>query len=668
MLTHPPGIGADSLLNKHSTGEPLSIAERIQRQRAARARWDKARAAAAAGVAGAAIGAGAGVVRQAVDNSVRAEASARLQGIYTADRLRQSDARLAAETTRLKDALTAAIRRRMRANPETGKERQERFRQIMQNPMGARVRPPETPVIGTLANLRIYDYQVSQLQKTLLQETRHLERLVRRDPDDVDAPHIRRQRARVLAVQADIDRLQKLKAAGPRKIARRGGDRQTGKRQVEVAAAVERKHVGGETLKQIKRRISDEKSNLTARHQRLMRLIDRRAEKIRATRADRIIKEDAAAVRAAFEQGQYQSKILRAARRGGALGAVAGLSTIGLGILAHHVARAVHRRASVRKIDGAAELAKAAEPETPEQSIGTGLSAAYRRWIDRLLGRGSEPLALGDGFAEAAADGLTRAYAEGLRNPPVDRVRSDPRAFIDVDFDQINSATRRHMAEYALDKIVQLTDAQRESIRQILMDQAIMRGIGPPDVARKIREAIGLTTYQRGVVDNYRQGLKDLDPRVLDRKLRDARYDRTIQKAIAKNEPLSDEQINDMVDAYHRRMIAHRAVTIARTEALRATSYGGVARAQEVLDDHPELDVTKKWLATEDGRTRCTHRDLNGKEVDGMETPFVTTVGNPIRWPLDDTSVADEVINCRCTLRFIFKPRHAAAAVQGTPA
>jgi hypothetical protein len=112
-----------------------------------------------------------------------------------------------------------------------------------------------------------------------------------------------------------------------------------------------------------------------------------------------------------------------------------------------------------------------------------------------------------------------------------------------------------------------------------------------------------------------------------------------------------------MVDAYHRRMLALRAETIARTESIRATSYGAVARAQEVLDQHPDLDVIKRWIATDDERTRPTHRDLNGKEVTGMLTPFRTSEGNLIRWPIDEDAVADECINCRCSIGFRFVPK-----------
>jgi hypothetical protein len=368
----------------------------------------------------------------------------------------------------------------------------------------------------------------------------------------------------------------------------------------------------------------------------------------------RTIEQNAEAIRQLYTTGAIRSRILKASGRGALIGGVAGLTAVGIAALSRHVATAGHRKRQhdIEKQDPFADLAKA----SPEDETAIRLAQQYRRWIDRLLGRSEHPLNLGDGFVDALGPGITEAFAKGLASPHVIGPE-DPRYRVEVDFDLINPAQRIHAATYALDRIVEMTDRQLEAIREAIKEKTVMRGIGPYDVARTIREAIGLTSYQRSVVASFRQQLNDLDPRALERELRDKRYDSTVRGAIRDNEALAAEQIDAMVDAYHRKFVALRAQTIARTEALRATSFGGIARVQDVLDRHPALEVTKRWLSTRDNRTRETHRDLNGKEVDGMDGAFLTSAGNHLRWPLDENGPADEVIRCRCTLQYIFKPK-----------
>lgn len=307
-------------------------------------------------------------------------------------------------------------------------------------------------------------------------------------------------------------------------------------------------------------------------------------------------------------------------------------------------------------------LAKLAR--TPQDDMAKGIAETYRAWIDRLLGKSSQPIDLINDTAAAIAEPIMRSFAAGAATPPLDSTDGDRKFFVDVDFDALNPAVRRHMADYALDRIVEISDSQREAIRGVLMQQSVLQGVGPRDAARSVREHIGLTTHQSGVVEGYRRELETLNPAALERKLRDARFDRTVRKAIETGTPLSDEQIDKMVDAYHRRMLALRAETIARTESIRATSYGALARAQDVLDQHPDLDVVKRWIATDDERTRDTHKDLNGKEVTGLLTPFTTSAGNQLRWPVDQDGAADETINCRCAIgyRFIPKPGRSAGS------
>ena len=621
------------LIKQHKTGTPLSAAEHEQRRKAARARWALT---IGAGATGALAGAEIGRIH-----------TARAAPRQMADALAATDAGVTARANQRQATINDAISRRLRGTPSPA--------------------APDLPVVGTAKNKRIYDYQIAELRRRQL-----------RNPADAKP------------LQTQIDRLTRLSGRAPVTTARTGTMRFRNRAEGEahlklldaqiedmslhglegdairlelmrheieqqintahpVAAHVMQAFRGGETTKQINRRLADERTRVRARRQALLTTLERRTAQVR-------IAQRALTVNA-MEQ-MLHARMARAGGKGAAIGALIGLTAAGIGLLAHHAA---HTRG--KKPKPAASLSKATE-QTPENSIGQGVAESFRDWIDRLLGKTTTPVNLGDSIARAVVPGITQAFADGATQPPVTTGADDPahKYTIDVDFDLLNPAVRRHMANYALDRIVQISQAQRDAIRTVLMEQSVLQGIGPRDVARSIRESIGLTPYQMNIVKGYRDELTNLDPAALERKLRDRRFDKTVKRAIETNTPLSADQIDAMVAAYHRRMLALRAETIARTESIRATSYGAVARAQDVLDTHPDLEVVKVWIATDDHRTRPTHRDLDKQEVTGMETPFRTSAGNLLRWPIDQEGSADEVINCRCSIGFRFIRKTDAAA------
>jgi len=91
-----------------------------------------------------------------------------------------------------------------------------------------------------------------------------------------------------------------------------------------------------------------------------------------------------------------------------------------------------------------------------------------------------------------------------------------------------------------------------------------------------------------------------------------------------------------------------RARTVARTETIGAVN-AGVFRAAE-LEAEARGDVApfKQWIATEDARTRPTHRAAD-KQRTLMSEPF--RVGSAqLMFPGDPRGPANEVINCRCSI------------------
>lgn len=106
-------------------------------------------------------------------------------------------------------------------------------------------------------------------------------------------------------------------------------------------------------------------------------------------------------------------------------------------------------------------------------------------------------------------------------------------------------------------------------------------------------------------------------------------------------------RINRVLDITASENWRDRAMTIAVTEANRANNAGALAagfQAQQIEG----VSLRKRWLATEDSRTRPTHRDADGQVV-LLSQPFV--VGNfPLMFPGDPSGPPHESIFCRCTL------------------
>jgi hypothetical protein len=91
-----------------------------------------------------------------------------------------------------------------------------------------------------------------------------------------------------------------------------------------------------------------------------------------------------------------------------------------------------------------------------------------------------------------------------------------------------------------------------------------------------------------------------------------------------------------------------RARTVARTEVVGAYNGGLYDAFAMIVANDPETEWVKRWLATEDARTRPDH-----VEADGQTVPFAHPFdvgGFPMMYPHDPDGPPQEVINCRCVL------------------
>ena len=86
----------------------------------------------------------------------------------------------------------------------------------------------------------------------------------------------------------------------------------------------------------------------------------------------------------------------------------------------------------------------------------------------------------------------------------------------------------------------------------------------------------------------------------------------------------------------------NRAKVIARTEGHRIQQTS--ARDAREVAKSKGADVVKQWDAALDGRTRESHRRVDG-EIRELDEEF----SNGLMFPGDPSGGADEVVNCRCT-------------------
>lgn len=226
---------------------------------------------------------------------------------------------------------------------------------------------------------------------------------------------------------------------------------------------------------------------------------------------------------------------------------------------------------------------------------------------------------------------------------------------VTIDFEALNSGAIAAIRANQLRLVREIVGAQRQTIRDVLT-RGVTAGLNPREVAREVRDSIGLTAYQSRVVAAYRRNLEDLSQDALGRQLRDRRFDPTVRSAIESGQSLSRTQINQMVDRYRERWVNYRAETIARTEALRAANEG----AEEMIDQAIQAgvlqpdDLVRRWNTADDDRVRDSHESMHGQERDVGE-PFETGDGFSLMYPGDPDAPGEETINCRCVVSTRFR-------------
>ena len=217
---------------------------------------------------------------------------------------------------------------------------------------------------------------------------------------------------------------------------------------------------------------------------------------------------------------------------------------------------------------------------------------------------------LGETFREPARQTLEGSYLRGAREGER-ALRSTPS--VGIRFDAMNPHAAQWARSRSSELIKQIGDSQKEAVRN-LVESAVGTGRTIQDIARDIRNIVGLRDDQMSALMKYRELVTGRD--------------------------LTIDQIEKKVRRYADALLRQRGELIARTEVLGAANAGQLEIWREA-QRQGTLDGTygKVWITTPDEFLCAQCEPLDGVIV-GLNEGFESdgeTVQFPPRHP-----------NCRC--------------------
>lgn len=246
-------------------------------------------------------------------------------------------------------------------------------------------------------------------------------------------------------------------------------------------------------------------------------------------------------------------------------------------------------------------------------------------------------------------------------------------------FDVRNTRAEAWIRNESSGLIKDIVDDQRTAIRDYL-EKGLQAGKNPRNTALdlvgrippggKVRTGgvIGLSSNQEQWLVNYEVDLASTDPvilrRLLERGLRDKRFDATVLRAIKDGTGIPPDLQAKMRTAYSNRALKWRGDNIARNETTKSLGAAQTEAYQQSIDkghlDQSLLD--RFWVTAGDERVRETHRLIPGMNAKGVKwnQPFQTPTGPQMHAPSTD-------IGCRChekvVVRFLDRAiaKHRAA-------
>ena len=239
--------------------------------------------------------------------------------------------------------------------------------------------------------------------------------------------------------------------------------------------------------------------------------------------------------------------------------------------------------------------------------------------------------------------------------------RSAGRAVFQLLFNVRNPRAEEWIRTRSSTLIQEIVEDQRVAIRNAL-EAGLAAGENPRTTAldlvgrinprTKQREGgvIGLHSRQEEWLRNYRADLASSEPaalrRLLERGLRDKRFDATVLKAIRDGTGIPPELQVKMATQYANKALKYRADLISRTETIRSLGQAQTEMWQQQIDGGKvDADLLLRfWQTAGDERVRHTHRLIPGMNKDGRKwgEAFDTPSGPSMHAPHDTDP------QCRC--------------------
>ena len=221
-------------------------------------------------------------------------------------------------------------------------------------------------------------------------------------------------------------------------------------------------------------------------------------------------------------------------------------------------------------------------------------------------------------------------------------------------FNQTNLTSTAFMADNRSRIISQFTQDQARATGRAVGD-SIVNGDTARVQAAALRSSIGLTDRQVIAMQKFRTNLDNLSRDALARALRDKGFDETVRRAIATNTPLTQTQINRMVESYRVRLLAFRAKVVAQSEALRVVNAGNLDMFRQAVDLGliDGSSIQRRWKTAGDSDVRNSHAAMDG-QLRGLGDDFISGAGARLRFPGDPNGGLAETVGCRCVVETKF--------------